>query len=234
MTAEPPAPRPAAAGLTEYPQVVQTGVAATFAAPVDGPALDIIEHVVQPDDGGDGDVPGGGEPGGDQLVGQALLSRPLGAEGQAAVVGGGVEPAPALGVGPGVRAGRSPAAAARCAGSSASSQAAAAAAIRPATSRLATSRPATSPPATCRSATPLAASPAVLSRSVPARSCSPGLLPTDSRPLPPISHPAPHAPPMGMRGAPPALSCRLSSPPIPATPRRVRRRASGRRARPGA
>ena len=95
-----------AAGLAEHPQVVQARVAAPFAAPVDGPALDVVEHVVQPDDGGDGDVPGGGQPGGDELVSQLLLGRPLGAEGQPAVVGGRVEPAPALGVGLGVRAGR--------------------------------------------------------------------------------------------------------------------------------
>ena len=106
VAAEPPAPRPRAARLAEHPQVVHQRIAAPFPPPVDPPALDLVQHVVQPDDGGHGVVPGDGQPGRDELVGQPLLGRPLGAEGQPAVVGGGVEPAPALGVGLRVRAGR--------------------------------------------------------------------------------------------------------------------------------
>jgi hypothetical protein len=106
MAAEAPAPRRRAARLAEHPQVIQARIAAAFPAPVDGPALDLVQHVVQPDDGGDGDVSRDGEPAGDELVSQALLGRALRAERQAAVVGRGVEPAPALGVRPGVRTGR--------------------------------------------------------------------------------------------------------------------------------
>src|SRR5581483_649985 len=106
MAAEAPAPGRRTAGLAEDPQVVQAGVAAPFAAPVDGPALDVIEDVVQPDTRGDGDVPGGGQPAGDQLVSTALLGWPLVRQGQATVVRRGVEPAPPVRVGLGVRAGR--------------------------------------------------------------------------------------------------------------------------------
>src|SRR6185437_14257879 len=86
VAAEAPAPGRRTAGLAEDPQVIQAGVAAPFAAPVDGPALDLIEDVVQPDNRGDGYVPGGGQPAGDQLVSTALLGGPLVRQGQAAVV----------------------------------------------------------------------------------------------------------------------------------------------------
>ncbi len=106
MAAEPPAPRRRAAGLTEHLQVIKARVTPPFAAPADGPALDPIQDIVQADDGGHGDVPGLRKPAGDQLVGQPLLSRPLGVQRQPAVVSRGIEPAPALGVRLGVRAGR--------------------------------------------------------------------------------------------------------------------------------
>lgn len=88
MTAEAPAPRAGAARLAEYQKVVHPGITTPFPAPVDAPAFEVIEDVVQADDGGDGDVPGGGQPGSDKLVRQPLLGRPLSAERQAAVIGG--------------------------------------------------------------------------------------------------------------------------------------------------
>src|SRR6185437_2105902 len=78
VPAESPAPRPRAARGAEHPQVVQAGVAAALAAPVDRPALGPVEDVVQAQDGGGGDVPSLGEPAGDQLYGLLLLGRALG------------------------------------------------------------------------------------------------------------------------------------------------------------
>src|ERR1700753_3869917 len=53
--AKPPAPRLGTARLTEYPQVVQLGVAAPVALEAGHPALGVVEDVLQPDDRGDGD-----------------------------------------------------------------------------------------------------------------------------------------------------------------------------------
>ena len=97
-----------AAGLAEHPQVVQLGVAATVALPVGHPALGVVEDVLQPDDRGHGDVTGRGQPAGHQLVREPLLAGGLGAQGQPAVVGRGVEPALPLGLGLGSRSGRGP------------------------------------------------------------------------------------------------------------------------------
>ena len=99
VAAEPPRPRAGRARLAEHAEVVQPGIAATLAVEVRRPALQLVEHVLQPDDRRHRDVAGAGEPGGDELEGQALLGRTHRRQGQPAVVGRRVEPAPPFVVG---------------------------------------------------------------------------------------------------------------------------------------
>ena len=56
MTAEPPAPRGAGARIAEHTDVVHPGVAAALAVERRAPALDGVEHVLEPDDRGRRDV----------------------------------------------------------------------------------------------------------------------------------------------------------------------------------
>ena len=103
VAAEPPAPRRRAAGLAEHPQVVEAGVAAALAVEDRHEPLGVVEDVLQAHRGRDGDVPGRRETRRDQLHRGPLLCGALRVHGQPTVVGGGVEPAPALGVGRVVR-----------------------------------------------------------------------------------------------------------------------------------
>ena len=70
MTAESPAPDSPGARTSENPQVVETGVTTAFPTPVNGEALDLIQHVLQIHDRADRDMGGRGEAGGEHLHGQ--------------------------------------------------------------------------------------------------------------------------------------------------------------------
>lgn len=94
---EPPPPS-GPARLTEHAQVVQPWVAPALAVEPGHEPLDAVEHVLQPHGGRDSDVAGHGQSRGHQLHRGPLLRRPLLMHGKAAVIGGRVEPSPALGV----------------------------------------------------------------------------------------------------------------------------------------
>ena len=87
-----------AAGLAEHPQVVQAGIAAALAVEPGDEALGVVEDVLQPHRGRDGDVPGCRQARRHQPHRRPLLGGALLVHRQAAVVGRRVEPAPALGV----------------------------------------------------------------------------------------------------------------------------------------
>jgi hypothetical protein len=99
VAAEPPAPRRRAARLAEHPQVVEAGVATALPVEPGDEPLCLVEHVLQAHHGGHGDVRRGGQAGRDQPHRRPLLRRPLLVHGQAAVIGGRVEPAQPLGIG---------------------------------------------------------------------------------------------------------------------------------------
>ena len=62
-------------GLTEDPHEVHAGIAATVALERGGPALELVEHVLEADDRRGRDVPGPRQPAAEQSHGQALLRR---------------------------------------------------------------------------------------------------------------------------------------------------------------
>ncbi|MCO5556220.1 hypothetical protein L7F22_009766 [Adiantum nelumboides] len=111
VPAEAPAPG-ARARVTEDPQVVERRVTEPLPVRPGGPVLRPVQDVLQPHDRRHGGVAGLGQPRGDQPHRALLLDRGLRVQRQPAVVGGGVEPATTLGVGPGV-AGRAVAAGGR-------------------------------------------------------------------------------------------------------------------------
>jgi hypothetical protein len=92
VTAEAPRPvvRPRRA---EDAQVVAARIAAALVAERDAPPLQLVEHVLQADDGRGGHVAGAAKAGGEQAHGQLLLRRTHLREGQAAVIRGCVVPA---------------------------------------------------------------------------------------------------------------------------------------------
>ena len=98
VAAEPVAPGAGVARGAEDAQVVQAGVAAALTVEPGDKALDPVQHVLQPHDRGDRDVPGQGKPGGDQRHRRALLRGPLLMQGKPAVIGRRVEPPPAFGL----------------------------------------------------------------------------------------------------------------------------------------
>jgi len=99
VPAEAPRPRVVAGRLAEDAHVVQARVAAALALELGDPALQLVEHVLQPDDRRHRDVAGTGEPGGNESQRQALLRRAHRRERQPTVVGRRVEPAATLLVG---------------------------------------------------------------------------------------------------------------------------------------
>ena len=99
VTAEAPPPRGAGVRIAEHADVVHPGVAT--AGPAEGrpPVLDGVEHVLQPDDRGGGDVRRLREAGAQEAQRRLLLAGVHRPERQAAVIGRCVEPQPALLVG---------------------------------------------------------------------------------------------------------------------------------------
>ena len=106
VPAEPPAPRRRARRVAEHAQVVHARVAAAFPAEHDREVLGVVEHVLQAHHRGGRHVARPRRAGAQQRHRPPLLGGALGVQGEAAVVGRGVEPAAALGValGVGVRA----------------------------------------------------------------------------------------------------------------------------------
>src|ERR1700678_2043789 len=95
VAAEPVAPGAGVARGAEDAQVVQAGIAAALTVEPGGEALDPVQHVLEPHDRGDRDVPGQGKPGGDERHRRALLGGPLLVQGKPAVIGRRVATPPA-------------------------------------------------------------------------------------------------------------------------------------------
>ena len=93
MPAETPRPRRFAGRIAEHPHVVQPWIPSPIALELRRPPLQFVENVLEPHDRRHRHVAGTREPGGDQLQGQALLTRAHCRKGQPAMVGRRVEPA---------------------------------------------------------------------------------------------------------------------------------------------
>ena len=103
---EPPTPQAFVTRLAEHPQVIHSRVAAAFPIEAGLESLGVVEHVLQAHDRRDCDVRGRGEAGRDEPHRGPLLRGSLLMDGEATVVGRGIEPAAAFVV-PGIVGGNS-------------------------------------------------------------------------------------------------------------------------------